>query len=117
MEGLRFLYGCLKNLSTSGVEGLLFSRSGKIEGHSLMSAGIGVDIQFWIPAFVAKAQSVVLKLSDRNFQCWIVELCVCRFPNAEMHGAAILAFGGLNSSGVEVAPLLCFLDSSSSSEK
>ncbi|KAL2723260.1 hypothetical protein V1477_019111, partial [Vespula maculifrons] len=47
---------------------------------------------------------------DRSFRCWIVELCVSRFPNTEKHGAAILAFGGLNSSGVEVAPLLCFLD-------
>ncbi|KAL2739666.1 hypothetical protein V1477_011055 [Vespula maculifrons] len=54
---------------------------------------------------------------DRSFRCWIVELCVSRFPNAETHGAAILAFGGLNSSGVEVAPLLCFLDSSRSSKK
>ncbi|KAL2729868.1 hypothetical protein V1477_016096 [Vespula maculifrons] len=27
-----------------GVEGFLFSRSGKIEGHSLMSAGIGVGV-------------------------------------------------------------------------
>ncbi|KAL2728247.1 hypothetical protein V1477_017523, partial [Vespula maculifrons] len=54
---------------------------------------------------------------DRSFRCWIVELCVSRFPNAETHGAAILAFGGLNSSGVEVAPLLCFLDSSTSSKK
>ncbi|KAL2721411.1 hypothetical protein V1477_020231 [Vespula maculifrons] len=34
------------------------------------------------------------------------------FRNTRTHGAAILAFGGLNSSGVEVAPLLCFLDSS-----
>ncbi|KAL2732797.1 LOW QUALITY PROTEIN: uncharacterized protein V1477_015038 [Vespula maculifrons] len=47
---------------------------------------------------------------DRSFRCWIVELCVSRFPNAETHGAAILAFGGLNSPGVEVAPLLCFFD-------
>nr|KAF7429503.1 hypothetical protein H0235_005901 [Vespula pensylvanica] len=54
---------------------------------------------------------------DRSFRCWIVELYVSRFPNAETHGAAILAFGGLNSSGVEVAPLLCFLDSSSNSKK
>nr|KAF7429560.1 hypothetical protein H0235_005958 [Vespula pensylvanica] len=27
-----------------GVEGFLFSRSGKIEGHSLTSAGIGVGV-------------------------------------------------------------------------
>nr|KAF7386078.1 hypothetical protein H0235_018472 [Vespula pensylvanica] len=46
--------------------------------------------------------------AERHLGSWILD----RFPNAETHGAAILAFGGLNSSGVEIAPLLCFLDSS-----
>nr|KAF7386079.1 hypothetical protein H0235_018471 [Vespula pensylvanica] len=74
-----------------------------------------LEIRSWVPAFVAK-HNRVCSSGDRSFRCWIVELCVSRFPNAETHGAAILAFGGLNSSGVEVAPLFCFLDSCSSSQ-
>nr|KAF7383685.1 hypothetical protein H0235_018481 [Vespula pensylvanica] len=73
-------------------------------------------IQFWVPAFVAK-HNRSCSSGDRSFRCWIVELCLNRFPNAETHEAAILAFGGLTSSGVEVAPLLCFLHSSRSSKE
>ncbi|KAL2743232.1 LOW QUALITY PROTEIN: hypothetical protein V1477_008721 [Vespula maculifrons] len=146
MEGLRFLYGCLKNLSTSGVKGFLFSRKDRrtlayVGWHrrwcsrARLSSKLALTHSTYSRECFRNARVSIRECGfnfgfrrlsqkhnrscssgDRSFRCWIVELCVSRFPNAETHGAAILAFGGLNSSGVEVAQLLCFLDSSMKSK-